>query len=91
VVRTEPRAACPGTSSVVRCQLEASDDSFVAALGYRAFRMACRDPRNSPLGIGDDIREPLGRNAAHRLIRGVREGVQPVPAFREVDDVDTRL
>src|SRR5258707_14640633 len=75
--------------SVVRCQLEASDNSFVAALAYRAFRMACRHPGNSPLRVGDDIWEPLGRDAKHphRLIPGVREGVQAVPTFREVDDV----
>jgi hypothetical protein len=78
-----------GGPAGVRGQLEASDDSFVAVLGYRAFRMACRHPGNSPLRVGDDIWEPLGRDAKHphRLIRGVREGVQPVPAFREVDDV----
>jgi hypothetical protein len=43
---------------VVRCQLEASDDSLVAALVYRAFRTACRHPGNSALRVGDDIREP---------------------------------
>src|SRR5712691_8068246 len=82
----EPRGREP---SVVRCQLEASNNSFVAALGYRAFRMACRHPGNSPLRVGEDIWEPLGRDAEHPhgLIRGVREGVQPVPALREVDDV----
>jgi len=78
-----------GNFSVVRCQLEASDDSLVAALGYRALRMACRDPGNSLLRVGDYIWEPLGRDAKHphRLIRGVRERVQPVWTFREVDDV----
>jgi hypothetical protein len=33
----EPRRREP---SVVRCQLEASDNSFVTALGYRAFRLS---------------------------------------------------
>jgi hypothetical protein len=80
---------CGQELSVARYQLETSDDSFVAALGYRALRMACRHPGNSPLRVGDYIWEPLGRDAKHphRRIRWVRERVQPAGAFREVDDV----
>src|SRR4029079_41406 len=78
--------------SFVGWQLEAGDDSPVAALAYRALGMPCRHPGNSALGVGDDIREPLGRDAdhPHRLVPGVRKRVQPVRALREVDDVAGR-
>jgi hypothetical protein len=37
------------------CQLEASDDSFVAVLGYSALGMTRCHPRNALLRVGDDI------------------------------------
>jgi hypothetical protein len=51
--------------------------------------MARGHPGNALLRVGDDIWEPLGRDPeqSHRLIRRVRERVQPFRAFGKVDDV----
>jgi hypothetical protein len=75
-------------SLVVR-QLEARDDAVVPALGHRPLGMARGDPRDAPLGIGDDVGEPLRRDAedSRRLRRRVRERVQAVRALGEVDGV----
>jgi peptide chain release factor 1 len=54
--------------------------------------MPRRNPRDAPLGVGDDVGEALARDGddARRLVAGVRERVQSLRAFREVDDVAGR-
>src|SRR5690242_18572943 len=54
--------------------------------------MARRDPTDAALGIGEDIGKALGRDAEYpsRLISWIREVVQAVRAFREVNDISGR-
>src|SRR6266849_5811372 len=73
-------------------QLKAGDDSFVGAFWYQALRMACGNPRNPLLRVCHDVGESLGRDAeqSHRLGGWVRERVQAIRAFGEVDNVSGR-
>ena len=54
--------------------------------------MARRHPGNPLLRVGDHVREALARDAQHarRLIRWIRERVQPVRPFGEVDHLSGR-
>jgi hypothetical protein len=51
--------------------------------------MTRRHPSDSALGVGDDIGKPLARDGdeSHRLVRGVRDVVQPRLPLGEIDDV----